>query len=422
MDNNRGTRNQYLNPHLETPVRLPDDLIREAGSTILFMVLDGLGGTTDPARGLTELQSARTPVLDGLAARSEAGLIVPVLPGVTPGSGPGHFALFGYDPVENNIGRGVLEAAGIAFPLQEGDIAIRVNFATVDGKGLILDRRAGRIPTEECERLCAILSNVVDLPGVETFIRPVKEHRAAIVLRAPGEGLDEGVTDTDPQLTGVPPLSPTADRPEAEKVAVLLRELLNQAVAPLSEAGDPAYYPLLRGIARYRVYPSMRERFGLRSLAVATYPMYKGISRLLGMDVHEGAGNLADQLEVVRNRWDEYDFFFVHYKATDARGEDRDFDAKVTAIETADTALADFLALEPEVTVVTGDHSTPALMGEHSWHTVPVLLASGTARHSGMECFDEISCARQGTLGTFPAEQLMGLVLGHAGRLNKFGA
>jgi 2,3-bisphosphoglycerate-independent phosphoglycerate mutase len=166
----------------------------------------------------------------------------------------------------------------------------------------------------------------------------------------------------------------------------------------------------------------MRERFGLRSLAVATYPMYKGISRLLGMEVHEGAGDLADQLEVVRSRWSEFDFFFVHYKTTDARGEDRDFDAKVAAIEAADTALTDFLALEPEVTVVTGDHSTPAVMGEHSWHSVPVLVASAVARHSGMERFDEINCARRGTLGTFPAQQLMGLVLGHAGRLGKFGA
>ena len=418
MDNNRCIRN----PHWEVPVRLPDDLARDAESRILFMVLDGLGGTVDPSRGVTELQAARTPNLDDLASRSETGLIVPVLPGITPGSGPGHFALFGYDPVENNIGRGVLEAAGIDFPLQEGDIAIRVNFATVDDDGKIIDRRAGRIPTEECERLCDILSSVIDISGVEIFIRPVMEHRAAIVLRAPGEGLDEGVADTDPQATGVLPFEPVADHPEAEKVASLLRELLAQAVGPLAEAGTPAYFPLLRGIARYRVYPSMRERYGLKALAVATYPMYKGISRLLGMDVHEGARNLEDQLEVVRTWWEEHDFFFVHYKAPDARGEDGDFDAKVAAIEEVDAALPGFLELEPDVVVVTGDHSTPALMGEHSWHSIPVILSSSVARHSGMEQFDEITCARYGTLGTFPAKHLMGLVLGHAGRLDKFGA
>jgi len=403
-------------------VRLPDDLVHDNESRILFAVLDGLGGTTDPSRGLTELQAARTPVLDALAARSDTGLIVPVLPGITPGSGPGHFALFGYDPEENNIGRGVLEAAGIDFPLQEGDIAIRVNFATVDGEGRIIDRRAGRIPTEECERLCEIVSTAVSIPGVEFFIRPVKEHRAAIVLRAPGEGLEEGVADTDPQVAGAFPLEPVADHPGAEKVALLLREFLIQASGPLAGAGTPAYFPLLRGIAKYRVYPSMRERFGLRALAVATYPMYKGISRLLGMDVHEGARNLEEQLEAVRSGWDDHDFFFLHYKATDARGEDGDFDAKVAAIEDVDAALTGFLALEPDVVVVTGDHSTPALMGEHSWHSVPVILSSPVARHSGMDRFDEITCARQGTLGTFPARHLMGLVLGHAGRLNKFGA
>ncbi|MFC1500098.1 2,3-bisphosphoglycerate-independent phosphoglycerate mutase [Candidatus Zixiibacteriota bacterium] len=402
-------------------MRLPDDLARKNDSRILFMVLDGLGGTTDPSRGLTELQVAHTPVLDALAARSETGLIVPILPGITPGSGPGHFALFGYDPVVNNIGRGVLEAAGIDFPLQEGDIAIRVNFATVDSEGRIIDRRAGRIPTEECERLCEILSAGVSIPGVEIFIKPVKEHRAAVILRAPGEGLEEGVADTDPQVTGMIPFEPVADEPVAERVASLLREFLSQATGPLAEAGTPAYFPLLRGIAKYRLFPSMYERFGLKALAVATYPMYKGISRLLGMDVHEGAGNLGDQLEAVRSGWGDHDFFFVHYKATDSRGEDGDFDAKVAAIEDADAALADFVALQPDVAVVTGDHSTPALMGEHSWHSVPVILSSPVARHSGIDRFDEIACA-QGTLGTFPAKHLMGLVLGHAGRLEKFGA
>lgn len=401
---------------------LPDALVRDADSKILFYILDGLGGTTDPERGLTELQAAAAPVIDELARRSETGLMVPVLPGITPGSGPAHFALFGYDPVESNIGRGVLEAAGIGFPLQDGDIAIRVNFATVDEEGKVVDRRAGRIPTEECERLCDILAAVVDLGDVEVFIRPVKEHRAAIVLRSRGEELADGVTDTDPQQVGVPPLELVAEHPGAEPVAAMLRRLLEQAREPLAAAGEPAYYPLLRGIARHRVYPSMQERYGLRSLAVATYPMYKGISRLLGMDVHEGAKDLGDQLAAVASEWDSYDFFFVHYKATDARGEDGDFEAKVAAIEEADAALPGFLDLGPDVVVVTADHSTPALMKAHSGHSVPVLLSSPLARHSGVEHFDELSCARYGTLGTFPARQLMGLVLMHAGRLQKFGA
>jgi len=402
---------------------LPDELIQGNDSRILFYILDGLGGTTDPERKTTELQAARTPVLDSLAARSETGLVVPVLPGIAPGSGPGHFALFGYDPVENNIGRGVLEAAGIGFELTEGDIAIRVNFATVDDDGRILDRRAGRIPTSECERLCSIMREAIWLGGgAEVFVEPVKEHRAAIVLRPSGAALADGIGDTDPQETGVPPLPISPQRPEAEPAAELLRTLLEQVTGPLAEAGNPSYYPLLRGIARYRRYPRMHERFGLSAVAVATYPMYKGISRLLGMQVHEGASDLAGQLAAVEGYWSSHDFFFVHYKATDARGEDGDFDAKVAAIEEADAALPGFLDLGPEVVVVTGDHSTPALVGAHSGHSVPVLLHSAVARWSGVETFDEITCARQGTLGTFPMMQLMGLALGHADRLQKFGA
>lgn len=401
---------------------LPDELIQSSDSRILFYILDGLGGTTVPERGMTELQAARTPVMDRLAASGEIGLMVPVLPGIAPGSGPGHFALFGYEPQKNNIGRGVLEAAGIDFPLQHGDIAIRVNFATVDAEGRILDRRAGRIPTEECQRLCGIIQDTVSLEGVTFFVRAVKEHRAVFVLRDPEGSLAEGVEDTDPQQTGVPPLEPTAGAAGAERTAQILREVIEQVRGPLSAAGDPAYYPLLRGIAQYRVYPSMHERFGLRCLAVATYPMYKGISRLLGMTVHEGAKDLSDQLQAVKAGWDDYDFFFVHFKATDARGEDGDFDAKVKAIEEADAALEGFLDLGPDVVVVTGDHSTPALVKAHSGHSVPVLLHSGVARHSGAPTFDEIQCAHTGTLGTFPASHLMGLVLGHAGRLQKFGA
>lgn len=401
---------------------LPDELIERNETKILYYILDGVGGTTDPDRGATELQAASTPNLDRLARHGETGLIVPVLPGIAPGSGPGHFALFGYDPIENNIGRGVLEASGIDFPLQHGDVAIRVNFATVDGEGRIIDRRAGRIPTEECERLCGIMREAVELEGVEVFIRPVKEHRAVIVLRDPEGDLADGIEDTDPQETGVPPEAVTAVRAEAEGTAELLRGLLDQVRGPLAEAGDPAYFPLMRGIARHRAYPTMEERFGLRCIAVATYPMYKGISRLLGMDVHEGAKDLSNQLEAVTAAWDSHDFFFVHYKATDARGEDGDFDAKVAAIEEADEALQGFLDLGPDVVVVTGDHSTPSRVGAHSGHSVPVLLHTPVARHSGVDRFDEIWCARAGTLGTFPAQHLMGLVLGHAGRLQKFGA
>jgi 2,3-bisphosphoglycerate-independent phosphoglycerate mutase len=394
----------------------------DSETKILFYVLDGLGGTTDPDRGQTELQAANTPVLDALAGRSETGLIVPVLPGIAPGSGPGHFALFGYDPIANNIGRGVLEASGIAFPLEHGDIAIRVNFATVDGEGMIVDRRAGRIPTEECERLCGIMAEAIELPGVDVFVRPVKEHRAVIVLRTAAAVLQEGVGDTDPQQVGVLPVSPSATDPSAEETAGLLRTLLDQVAGPLSEAGDPAFYPLMRGIAQHRMFPTMHDRYGLRCLAVATYPMYKGISRLLGMDVHEGATDLAEQRAAVAGQWDAYDFFFMHFKATDASGEDGDFDGKVAAIEEADAGLSELLELEPDVVVVTGDHSTPARVKAHSGHSVPVLLASPVARHSGQEHFCEISCARQGTLGTFPAQQLFGLVMGHAGRLQKFGA
>jgi 2,3-bisphosphoglycerate-independent phosphoglycerate mutase len=243
-----------------------------------------------------------------------------------------------------------------------------------------------------------------------------------IVLRSPDGGLEEGIGDTDPQQVGVPPLEPIAEHPGAEEVAAILGEVLGQSREPLAAAGDPAYFPLLRGIARYRAFPTMMERFRLRSLAVATYPMYKGISRLLGMDIHEGARDLDDQQAAVKDGWDSYDFFFVHHKAPDARGEDGDFDGKVAAIEEADSALPGFLELGPDVVVVTGDHSTPTAVKAHSGHSVPVILSSPVARHSGSEHFDEITCARQGTLGTFPMQHLMGLALGHAGRLNKFGA
>ncbi len=396
-----------------------EQLIVRNDTKIVMLIMDGLGGCPMRPGGRTELQSARKPNLDALAAASDCGLIDPVYPGVTPGSGPAHLALFGYDPVEGNIGRGLLSALGVNFRLEPGDVAARVNFATADGNGLITDRRAGRISTEENRRICLKLGEKVRLAsGARWFIEPEKEHRAVLVLR--GEGLDDALADTDPQVTGKKALAPAALRPEAERTASILAEFLAKADRALAD--EPrANALLLRGFSGHRRYPTMAERFGLRCLALAVYPMYKGLARLVGMDVHEGAADLGGTLAALEAGYGKYDFFFVHYKTTDSRGEDGDFHGKVRAIEEVDAALPAIIALKPDVLAVTGDHSTPALLKGHSWHPVPLLVHSPFARAGGAVTFDEAACS-SGSLGRLPSVQLMGLLLACALRLKKFGA
>jgi 2,3-bisphosphoglycerate-independent phosphoglycerate mutase len=401
-------------------VVIPDDLVVPEETRIVFLVIDGLGGLPHPETGRTELETARTPNLDRLARSSALGLLDPVGRGITPGSGPGHLGLFGYEPLRWTIGRGVLSALGVGFELREGDVAVRLNFATIDAEGRLTDRRAGRPDDAENQRLVAKLQAGVRSPvaGVELFFEGEKEHRAVLILRGPN--LSAALSDTDPQETGVPPLHirPLADG--AEDSARLVQTILHEAGRVLAD--EPRANAILaRGFAAYERYPSMADRFKLRSRAIARYPMYGGVARLLGMDVLPIPASDEESITALAADFDQYDFHFVHFKAVDSRGEDGDFAAKVAAIEAVDQLIPQIEALRPDVLVVTGDHSTPSRYRAHSWHPVPVLLASPWTRPDEGATFGERSC-RSGELGIFPAVELMTLVLAHAGRLAKFGA
>lgn len=384
---------------------------------IVLYVGDGLGGLPPEPGGLTELESANTPNLDALAKRGICGGSIPVCPGISPGSGPGHLALFGYDPIKYLIGRGALEATGIGFELQDGDVAIRANFCTLDAAGNIADRRAGRIPTEESAPLAVKLRDV-SIPGIEVFVEPVKEHRFVIVFR--GQGLDGNVNDSDPQRTGVPPLDPIAANADSKKTADVAREFVKQARKLL--AGQPRANGLtLRGFSGKPKLPSYEEVYGLRAAAIAVYPMYKGLARLVGMDIVGNAQTLDEQMTVLERNWTKYDFFFIHYKYTDSTGEDGNFAAKVKKTEEFDAAVPRITALNPDVLIVTGDHSTPSMLASHSWHPVPTLLVAKNCRTDGCQKFGESECLRGG-LGQFKAKYLMVLALANAGRLGKYGA
>jgi 2,3-bisphosphoglycerate-independent phosphoglycerate mutase len=385
---------------------------------IVLLVMDGVGGVPMEPGGPTELEAAHTPNLDALAARSMCGLSDPVSPGITPGSGPGHLALFGYDPLQYEIGRGVLEALGIGFHLQPTDVAARGNFCTVDANGLITDRRAGRIPTEEGARRVELLRSI-RLPGVQTFVEPVKEYRFALVLR--GEGLAGDIHDTDPQQTGVAPLSAVAYDLAAERTAKLVNQWIAEAASILADY-PPANMLTLRGFAVDPNLPKFPDVYKLRAAAVAVYPMYKGVSRLVGMEILPVNGDApADEFATVRQHWDEYDFFFVHIKKTDSTGEDGNFEAKAHVIEMVDEALPALSDLEPDVLIVTGDHSTPALLRSHSWHPLPILISARAGRSDPVTAFGETACLR-GSLGHIRHVDIMPLAMAHALRLTKYGA
>ena len=392
--------------------------LREPASTkIVLLVADGLGGLALTPNGKTELETARTPNLDALAAGGTSGLSLPVLPGVTPGSGPGHLGLFGYDPLEHRIGRGVLEALGINFAVGARDVAVRGNFCTLDTDGKITDRRAGRPTTARCVEVVNKLKAVA-IPGVEIFLEPVKEHRFVVVFRA--DGLSDAVNDTDPQITGVHPLLAEGKDAHSQMTAQFANQFVAQASKVLS--GEPdANGVTLRGFAKYPKIGSFHDVYGLKAAALAVYPMYKGLARLVGMDVLDAGQTLADQVATMGRVWNEYDFFFLHYKYTDSTGEDGHFPAKVDMIERFDAVIPDVQALNPDVLIVTGDHSTPSKMKSHSFHPVPTVISSDLARPDGLTEFGERHCLRGG-LGQFPAKHLMLLAMGHAGRLGKYGA
>jgi len=400
------------------------DLMRrltvEKGGKIVLLVMDGLGGLPREQGGPTELEAAQTPNLDRLAREGCTGLSIPIARGVAPGSGPAHLALFGYDPLVYEIGRGVLEATGIGLQVRPGDVAIRGNFCTVDENGLITDRRAGRISTEEGAKRVEVLKGI-KVPGVEIDIEIAKEYRFAMVLR--GEGLHGAIADTDPQATGVAPLPARAPDPAAEKTAQLVNQWLAEARRVL-KGHEPANMCTLRGFAMEPGLPKYSDVYKLKAACVAVYPMYKGVAGLVGMDVIETTAHdtTADEFNHVARIWNDYDFVFCHIKYTDSRGEDGNFDAKVKVIEGVDEALPILLDLKPDVLIVTGDHSTPATYMAHSWHPVPTLLwAPGTHMTDRAQAFGERECMTGG-LGQFPATDLMPMALAHARRLQKFGA
>jgi 2,3-bisphosphoglycerate-independent phosphoglycerate mutase len=397
------------------------DLIKglaiENESKIVLLVADGLGGLPVEPGGPTELEAASTPNLDALVAGNVCGLSIPVAPGITPGSGPGHLGLFGYDPLRYSIGRGVLEALGIDFDLGPDDVAARGNFCTVGPDGAITDRRAGRISTDVCRRLVDKL-RTIRLDGVELFLEPVRDYRFVLVLR--GEGLGAEIEDTDPGRTGVPPLEPAARDAASERTAALLRDFIERAASLLADE-HPANMITLRGIARRPPMPTFEEVYRLRAAAIAVYPMYRGLARLVGMDILAAGSSWTEQVERLHENWRSYDFFFLHYKYTDAAGEDGDFARKVKCIEEFDAPIARVMELRPDVVVVTGDHSTPASYRNHSWHPVPVLLAARTCRPDAATRFGEDQCLRGG-LGQVEAKYLLPLALAHAGRLGKYGA
>ena len=397
------------------------DLLRELSvpndTKILLLVIDGLGGLPNES-GRSELEQAHIPRLDRLAQESVCGLTVPVAPGVTPGSGPGHLALFGYDPQRYLVGRGVLEALGIDFDLQPSDVAARGNFCTIDADGAITDRRAGRIATEESAKLCEML-RTIDVPGVQVLVEPVREHRFLLVLR--GEGLSDRVTETDPQREGAQPLPSRPLDEDAQRTA----DAINTFVAKARDAlagRDTANMLTLRGIAKHPPMPSIAEICKMRAAAIAAYPMYRGLAKLVGMDVLPTGATFDDEMETLRANFDAYDFLFIHFKRADSAGEDGDFQAKIRALEEIDGYIDELHAMQADVFMVAGDHSTPAVVAGHSWHPVPLLFhARRFARHDNTEGFNERACSN-GVLGTFPAKEVLSLAMAHAGRLTKYGA
>jgi 2,3-bisphosphoglycerate-independent phosphoglycerate mutase len=393
------------------------DLREPNNSKIVLVVADGLGGLPLEPGGKTELETARTPNLDACAREGVCGLSIPVLPGITPGSGPGHLGLFGYDPLQYQIGRGILEALGINFQVGPRDVAARGNFCTVDDKGLISDRRAGRPTTERCVAMCQKLQQI-KVPGIEVFVEPVREHRFVVVFR--GDNLGDKVNDTDPQRVGAEPLSAVGEDEPSKNTAKAVNQFVAEAKRVLK--GDaPTNMVTLRGFARYPKIDTIQDVYGLKACCVAVYPMYKGLARLVGMDVVDAGASLGDQIETLKRLWDKYDFFFLHYKYTDSTGEDGNFAAKVEMIERLDTEIARIRSLGPDVLLVTGDHSTPSRLKSHSWHPVPVVLVARTVRPDAVTEFGESYCLRGG-LGQLEAKYLMTLAMAHALRLGKYGA
>ena len=392
------------------------DIVRKTDSKILMLVADGLGGAPAPGARRSELESARIPNLNRLAQASAAGLTLPVAPGIAPGSGPGHLALFGYDPLKYLIGRGALEAIGIEMELRPGDVAARGNFATIDADGNLVDRRAGRIASELAAPLTERLGQI-SLDGLDVAVEHVKDYR--FVLRLRGKGLSDQLTETDPQVTGAPPLIVEARAKSAAATAVAANAFVEHAREALRDE-PAANMVLLRGWSSAPDLPSFGGAYALTPAAIAAYPMYRGLASIVGMRVIKTGDDFAAETQTLREHWEGHDFFFLHYKNTDAAGEDGDFEKKRKALENLDEFIPALLDLKPDVLVVAGDHSTPSIMAAHSWHPVPFLLHSQWTLGEGVDRFNERDL-RRGSLGVFEAKHIMSLALAHAGKLAKFG-
>jgi len=402
---------------------LYSELTLKTQAKLVLLVLDGVGDiATKENNYLTPLEAACTPNLDSIAKSAAQGRIIPVAPGITPGSGPGHLGLFGYDPIEHQVGRGVIEALGLGIDLKPGDVAARANFCTLDSNGIVIDRRAGRIPTEQCEKLCSMLSdNIKKIGDTEVIIKPGKGHRFVVVFR--GEGLEGPLTDADPHHEGapIPKAEPINKKSSgAKKVAKLVAEFYKKALPVIADQ-KPANGFLMRGIAHQPEIPLFQERYGLKAACIAIYPMYKGLAQLVGMTKLEGANTIAEEFQIYIREYDNYDFFFIHFKPTDQYGEDGNFEAKKKAIEELDAALPVLLQKKPDVLVITGDHSTPCAIKGHSWHPQPVMISSAYSGWDKLERFTDTG-ANIGSLGVFEAKYLIRYMQANARMLDKFGA
>ncbi len=402
---------------------LYSELTLKTPAKLALVVMDGVGDIATREQGyLTPLEAANTPNLDALSKDSAQGRMIPVAPGITPGSGPGHLGLFGYDPLEFEVGRGVIEALGLGLELRAGDIAARANFCTLDAKGIVTDRRAGRIDTAVCEQLCALLSQKIKKVGdAQVIIKAGKGHRFVVLFR--GKGLEGPLTDADPHREGlaIPKVSPVnAKSAKAKKAAKLVADFYKAAL-PLLAQKKPANGFLLRGIAHQPHIATFQDRYGMRPACIAVYPMYKGLAQLVGMAKLEGPQTIAEQFERYVAEYENYDYFFIHYKYTDMYGEDGNFAAKRKAIEELDAALPTLLRKRPDVLAITGDHSTPCALKGHSWHPQPVLIHSASSGSDKLDRFTETG-ANSGSLGVFAAKFLIRLMQANAKAFDKFGA
>ena len=396
-----------------------DNLILANNNKIIFLILDGLGDIPDPAHSFTTpLEAAKKPNIDRLAVeRGVLGRTIPVGIGVTPGSGPGHLSLFGYDPVRYEIGRGILEVLGLDMGLEPSDVAARGNFCTVKDN-IVADRRAGRIDTSIGKRLVErLIQAVPSVDGVQVLIKAGVSHRFGIVFR--GEGLSDALEDADPHKDGKPFAWTAPKTAAAERTASVVNAFMKKAMDVLKE--EPvANGVLLRGFSKHPDIPRFPEKYRMDALAIAAYPMYRGIARVLGMSVEKAPADYKEMVSILKEYYDRYQFFFLHVKETDVAGEDGNFKEKTRAIEFVDRIVPDIYELKPKVLVVAGDHSTPCPLKGHSWHPVPLLIVADTGESDGIS-FHEKNCLK-GSLGTIYAKELMTLAMAYGLKLDKYGA